>query len=277
MSHALSIHLPMTHAHSKKACIAKAPHLLSPCFHPFGRGLAVSQAQWKNKVEKPSRWQVVSTTPGTLVQITERANCITSLFGASLNSTLSSSNLAGITFTKQLSTMNCMGFRDLTNNNETWEVLDFPHFFRTFRYNTKQDQQQTQSSAPFNQLLSNWIRCSWPPFHPAGHPFNCQILPTLLTSGLAKSKDSPHPDLQKNAQMPECGLKKIHLKFLTWQNHRKTYPKYVWNLINPKHPGRSIIIQNDGMSLHDQAIQGDLLCIGLHALIVSFQHYFQIW
>lgn len=122
----------------------------------------------ENQVEKPSRWQVVSTTPGTLVQITERANCITSLFGASLNSTLSSSNLPSITFTKQLSTMNCMGFRDLTNNNETWEILDFPHFFPTFRYNTKQDQQQTQSSAPFNQLLSNWIRCSCPPLSSSG-------------------------------------------------------------------------------------------------------------
>lgn len=86
----------------------------------------------ENQVEKPSRWQVVSTTPGTLVQITERANCITSLFGASLNSTLSSSNLPGITFTKQWSTMNCMGFRGLTNNNETWEVWDFPTFFLHF-------------------------------------------------------------------------------------------------------------------------------------------------
>ena len=162
-----------------------------------------------------------------------------------------------------------MGFRGLTNNNETWEILDFPTCFVHFviilsKTNSKHNLLHLSiNSYPTESGVHG------PPFIPRAIHSTARFCQRCLPRVWRNPKIHHIQTCKKTVQMPECGLKKIHLKFLTWQNHRKTYPKYVWNLINPEHPGRSIIIQNDGMSLHDQAIQGDLQCIGLHWLYLS--------
>ena len=134
-----------------------------------------------NQLWKKSSGDEFSRQP-TFVQITERAKCITSLLGASLNSTLSSSNLEWAV-THQWRNQAPVAVNPQIPGK-------FSHIESKVGGESKRQNVKTQLAETASCTLisgsSKWCGVPWKNVPRScsgtGHPFNCQIFPTLLTS-----------------------------------------------------------------------------------------------